>query len=31
MPVWLIPMIYVGAALFFGMVFLRFEHQYLAE
>jgi uncharacterized membrane protein len=31
MPVWLIPMVYVGAALFFGMAFLRFEHQYLEQ
>jgi uncharacterized membrane protein len=29
MPVWLIPMLYVGAALFLGMAFLRFEFQYL--
>jgi uncharacterized membrane protein len=30
-PLWLIPMIYVGGALIFGTVFLRFEHGYLAQ
>jgi len=31
MPLWLIPIIYVGGALCFGIVFLRIEHQYLAQ
>jgi uncharacterized membrane protein len=31
MPLWLIPMIYVGGALIFGIVFLRLEHDYLAQ
>jgi uncharacterized membrane protein len=31
MPLWLIPMVYVGGTLCFGIVFLRFEHAYLAE
>jgi len=31
MPLWLIPMAYVGGALFFGIVFLRLEYQYLAH
>jgi hypothetical protein len=30
-PLWLIPMFYVGGALIFGTVFLRFEHGYLAQ
>jgi len=31
MPLWFIPLFYVGAALGLGTVFLRFEHEYLAE
>jgi uncharacterized membrane protein len=30
MALWLIPMIYVGVTLCFGIAFLRFEHEYLA-
>ena len=31
LPLLLIPMGYVGVALCFGIVFLRFEHEYLAH
>ena len=30
-PLWVIPMIYIGVSLFFGMVVLRFENAYLAQ
>ena len=30
-PLWLIPLVYVGASLCFGMVFLRFENAYLTR
>ena len=31
MALWLIPMLYVGGTLCFGIVFLRLEHEYLAQ
>jgi hypothetical protein len=31
MALWLIPMVYVGVALCFGIVFLRFEHEHLSQ
>jgi uncharacterized membrane protein len=31
MPLWFIPMFYVGGTLCFGIVFLRLEHEYLVQ
>ena len=31
MALWLIPILYVAGTLCFGIVFLRFEHEYLVE